>query len=340
MNYIKGMWFMKRKSADLPVKVIRGNTVEEMQLPLKFKYPFDEESLRLLKEENTFEQEYFYIESGDDYAFFVLYKNRMNLFTFGKRKCFYPLQVIGYPCSLSNCGYVTNNPVFMFDFIKNIKGAKLVLNVEENLQIEGMTVGETLPTCILENRFETMQEYMDSLRSRYRRRIRLAEKNCRDIEVRELSDSSVDIYPLYLNTYEKSDYKLEKLERGFFEKAEAVKLIFMQGELPRGFVMLKTEGEKLIFMLCGMDYEYPTTDLYYYMLFHIIQYAIEKKVRFIDLGQTSEETKMKFGAVLEKRFFYAHHTNPLLNGAVKLGKSLLEYHYEFPNYRVFREEIQ
>lgn len=331
---------MKKKSANPPVKVIRGNTPEEMQLPIKLVYPFNEESLRLLKEENKFEQEYFYIESGDDYAFFVLYKNRMNLFTFGKMKCFYPLQVIGYPCSLSNCGYVTNNPVFLFGFIKTIKGAKLVLNVEESLQIDGMTVGETLPTCLFENSFATMQEYMDSLRSQYRRRLRLAEKNCRDIEVRELSDNSVDIYPLYLNTYEKSDYKLEKLERGFFEKAEAVKLVFMQGALPRGFVMLKTVGEKLIFMLCGMDYRYETADLYYYMLLNIIQYAITHNIPYIDLGQTSEETKMKFGAVLKKRYFYAHHTNPLLNGAVKLGKSLLEYHYKFPNYRVFREEIQ
>lgn len=331
---------MKKRYTNLPVKVIRGNTLEQLKLPMKPEYPFDEKTLGLLKEENLFEQEYFYIESGENYAFFVLYKNRMNLFTFGKWKCFYPLQVIGYPCSLSNCGYVTNNPSFMFEFIKTIKGAKLVLNVQEKSPIRGMTIGETLPTCIFENVFQTTEDYIKSLRSAYRRRIRVALKNCKDIEVRELTDNSVDIYPLYLNTYQKSDYKLEKLERGFFEKAEAVKLVFMQEELPRSFVMLKVDGEKLIFMLCGMDYQYQTTDLYYFMIFHIIQYAIEKKVRFIDLGQTSEETKMKFGALLEKRYFYAHHTNPFLNGAVKLGKSLLEYHYQFPGYRVFREEIQ
>ena len=330
---------MKRKSPKIPVKVICAKTVEELQLPMNMDFPFDKDTLKLLKKENLFEQKYFYIESGEDYAFFVLYKNRMNLFTFGKREFFYPLQVIGYPCSLSNCGYVTNNPAFLFDFIKTIKGAKLVLNVQEKIGMRGMTIGETLPTCIFENHFATTEDYLKSLRSSYRRRIRLAGNHCKDIAVKELTDNSVDIYPLYLNTYQKSDYKLEKLERGFFEKTEAVKLIFMQGEVLRGFVMLKTEGEKLIFMLCGMDYAYPTTDLYYYMLFHIIQYAIERKIPLIDLGQTSEETKMKFGALLEKRYFYAHHTNPFLNIAVKLGKSLLEYHYEFPQYRVFREDI-
>lgn len=328
---------MKRKS---DVKVIRKNTMKELQLPLKMQYPFDGEMLGLLKAENKLTQEYFYIESEGNYAFFIVYKIKLNLFTFGKMKCFYPLKVIGYPCSLSNCGYVTNNPAFMLDFIKTIKGAKLVLNVAETIRTDKMTIGETLPTCMLKNRFATMEDYMKSLRSQYRRRICIACKNCSQIAVKELTDNSVDIYSLYLNTYQKSDYKLEKLERGFFEKVDAVKLIFMQGEIPRGFVMLRGDGENLIFMLCGMDYRYETADLYYYMLFHIIQYAIEHNFTYVDLGQTSEETKMKFGALLEKRYFYAHHTNPVLNGAVRLGKSLLEYRYQFPKYRVFKEETE
>ena len=49
-------------------------------------------------------------------------KNKMNIFTFGKLKCFFNIKVIGYPCSLSNCGYVTNNEKFMFDYIKTIRG--------------------------------------------------------------------------------------------------------------------------------------------------------------------------------------------------------------------------
>ena len=47
---------------------------------------------------------------------------------------------------------------------------------------------------------------------------------------------------------------------------------------------------------------------------------------------------MKFGALLEEKYFYAHHTNPILNYIVNLGKNLLEYKYDFPEYRVFKEE--
>ena len=329
---------MKKELNKSDIKVIHSHSFKEMKLKKKMPYPFNEKLICLLKDENKFEQEYYYIENGKDYAFFILYKNKMNIFTFGKLKCFLNLKVIGYPCSLSNCGYITNNERFMFDYIKTISGAKLVLNVSNPILIEDMTVGETLPTCIFKNTFSSVDEYLTSLRSGYRRRINIAINNCQDIEIKEINDNSIDVYDLYLNTYNKSNYKLEKLEKGFFEKIEAQKLVFLKNNKPVGFVLIKQDNDKLIFMLCGMDYQYDTTDLYYYMLFNIIKYAIDHNCEIIDFGQTSEETKMKFGALLEEKYFYAHHTNPILNYIVNLGKNLLEYKYDFPEYRVFKEE--
>lgn len=329
---------MKKELNKIDIKVIRSHSFEEMKLKKKMSYPFDEKLICLLKEENKFEQEYYYIENEKNYAFFILYKNKMNIFTFGKLNFFVNLKVIGYPCSLSNCGYVTNNERFMFDYIKTISGAKLVLNVTSPILIEDMTIGETLPTCIFKNTFASIDEYLNSLRSGYRRRINIAINNCKNIEIKEISDNSIDVYDLYLNTYNKSNYKLEKLEKGFFEKIESQKLVFLKNNKPIGFVLLKQDNDKLIFMLCGMDYQHDTTDLYYYMLFNIIKYAIDCKCEIIDFGQTSEETKMKFGALLEEKYFYAHHTNPILNYVVKLGKNILEYKYDFPKYRVFKEE--
>ena len=329
---------MKKELNKSDIKVIHSHSFKEMKLKKKMPYPFNEKLICLLKDENKFEQEYYYIENEKDYAFFILYKNKMNIFTFGKLKCFLNLKVIGYPCSLSNCGYITNNERFMFDYIKTISGAKLVLNVSNPILIEDMTVGETLPTCIFKNTFSSVDEYLTSLRSGYRRRINIAINNCQDIEIKEINDNSIDVYDLYLNTYNKSNYKLEKLEKGFFEKIEAQKLVFLKNNKPVGFVLIKQDNDKLIFMLCGMDYQYDTTDLYYYMLFNIIKYAIDHNCEIIDFGQTSEETKMKFGALLEEKYFYAHHTNPILNYAVKLGKNILEYKYDFPEYRVFKEE--
>ena len=109
------------------LKVIKTNNIKDINI--KLQYPYTKEMYSLLKQENKFNQEYFYLKKGKDFAFFSIYENKMNIFTFGKLELYMKLKVIGYPCSLSNCGYVTNNEEMMIDYIKTIKGAKLVLNV-------------------------------------------------------------------------------------------------------------------------------------------------------------------------------------------------------------------
>ena len=319
------------------MKVIKSTHFAEVAQGKEWPYPFDAELLEVLKEENRFEQEYVYLQDGDSYALFTMYRMKLNLFTFGKFNWKIWIWVIGYPCSLSNAGYLTNDRELLLRYAEGIKGAKLVLNATEPMECNNWSVGETLPTCMFVNRFERMEEYMRALRSGYRRRIRKALSACREFTVREGAED-IDIYPLYLNTYEKSGYKLEKLEPGFFLRADAVRLVFLKDGEPRGFVLLKQTGDMLVFMLCGMDYRYETADLYYFMLYTILEYGIKRGVRSIDLGQTSEETKLKIGAVLEKRYFYAHHSNPVINRLVRWGKALLAYHYRFPEYRVFLEE--
>lgn len=329
------MWCMKR-SCLKEMKVIKGEHFREVAGVTQWPYPFEEALLDLLKEENPWKQEYYYIEDGTQYALFTLYHMRLNIFTFGKLCLKLPVKVIGYPCSLSEAGYLTNSKELLLRYVREMKGATLVLNAGEADAAKDFCVGETLPTCVFVNRFATPEQYLASLRSSYRRRIRKALSACGSFSVEEW-DGKADIYSLYVNTYEKSDYKLERLEWGFFERIEGVRLVFSYKGEARGFVLLRQVEDTLVFMLCGMDYRYETADLYYFMIYTILEYGMKQGCRRIDLGQTSEETKLKFGAVLEKRFFYAHHSNPFLNGLVKLGKSLLAYHYKFPEYRVYLE---
>lgn len=322
---------MKKRLSDL--KVIKTNNIDD--ITKEFNYPFNKETLKLLKEENLFHQEYYYIKRNNDYAFFVLYKNKMNLLTFSKLKLNYNLNVIGYPLSLSNKGYITNNEEMLFDYIKTIKGAKLILNVEDKKTYKSYLRGHTLPTCIFKNDFKTFEDYLNSLRSSYRRRINNAIKACKNIEIEYNNDT--DIYNLYLQTYNKSNYKLEKIEKEFFNKIDAQKIIFKENNIKKGFVLIKEHDKKLTFMLCGMDYKYDTTDLYYYMLLEIIKYAINNNIKLIDFGQTSEETKLKIGCTIEKRYFYANHSNKIMNFIVSKSKDLLEYKYENKTYKVFKE---
>lgn len=294
---------MSRQSTEL--KVIRSSRVSDVLPYVRCapEYPYSEEMISLCKRGNSFRQEYYYIECGEDYAFFILYYHRLNVFTLGTRRLYMNVKMIGYPCSLSCCGYITNNPVFMLDHVKTIKGLKIVLNVTDPVKIKGTVLGETLPTCVLKLRSESAEEYLNSMRSPYRRRILAALKRCQGLTDRIVCDNSVDVHALYMNTYEKSGYQLECLNRDFFEDIDADKIVFFQDGRPVGFILLKEDRKKLFFLFCGMDYSYPAADLYYCMLYRIVRYAIEHHCGEIDFGQTSENTKMRFGAVLQKRFF-------------------------------------
>lgn len=368
------------------ITVFKSNSFDEIKKRIKEPLPdrFRPEVLKLLKDTNPFLQEYYYAYNEEHFAFFVTYQSKMNILTLGKNTWNMNVTTIGYPCSLSCPGYYTDDLNFLLVVSGIIKGARLILNVPDLAKDkEGkvrkpsdlkMGFGETLPTCMFTCSFQSIEEYMNALRSPYRRRLRLAIKYCkeagiektvetmkteetiqivsRDINITDteavntktanakVANSKAaddDIYPLYLNTYEKSDYKLEKMEPDFFRLVKADKIIYQKDGKPVGFTLLRMEGTHLDFMLCGMDYSMKTADLYYYMLLNIIEYAIHNHCETIDFGQTSEQTKLKFGAHLEKRYYYAAHTNPFLNLFARYGNALLEYKYDFPDYKVMKQ---
>jgi len=321
--------------------VYKSNDLDSISNKIDLPFPFDRKFINLLKEENPFYQEYYYIKNNEDFAFFILYRMKLNIFTFGKFKLNIRGKIIGMPCSISENGYYTNNEEMMLEFIKTIKGVKLILNIKEPIEVEDITVGNTLPTCIFVNNFKDIDEYMLSLRSSYRRRINIAIKKCEDLTIKELKGKCPQsAYELYTRTYGRSSYKLEKLEAAFFDKVDAEKIVFSKDGVELGFALLKKHQKTLYFMLCGMNYDVDTTDLYYYMLYKIIIYAIQNECKTIDFGQTSEETKLKIGSQLSERYFYAHHTNKFLNKIIKMNKNLLEYKYKYPKFHVYKKEKQ
>ncbi len=325
----------------LNVKGIEYNIAEEFAelstcIGTALPYPFTGEMLSLLKKENLYPQKYYYCKRDESYALFITYIEKLNICTFGKADLKVRVTVVGYPCSLCYPGYYTNDEEFLFECVKILKGPVLVLNNDRLPKLKKVSFGETLPTCRLTLTDGTFEEYLARMRYPYRRRINIALKKCSSITYEITDDSPVNIHELYLNTYNKSEYKLEKLEKGFFENVEGKRIIYYKDGRPVSFTLLKKVNDTLIFMLCGMDYSIETADLYFMMLFNIVKYAYNHNCRFVDFGQTSENTKLKFGSVLEKKYYVAFHSNKLINGLFHLVNSLFEYHYSFPEYHVFK----
>lgn len=329
---------MKKTYRYKDLTVVRSEDFDDIAAFVDLPFPLDRGFIDLLKKENKFFQEYFYIKRGNDFAFFIVYNMKLNILTFGKCRFDMNVKVVGIPCSVSEKGYYTNNEQMMVDFIKTFKGVKIILNTDKPIICGDTVCGETLPTLIFKNDFKDGNDYLNSLRSSYRRRLKKAIKKCENFEITKLKGKCSDIiYDLYLQTYEKSSYKLEKLDPGFFDKIDGEKLVFSKDGRARGFVLLKRRNDTLYFIFCGMDYNFDTADLYHYMLYKIIIEAINNKIKFINFGQTSEETKLKIGATLSKRYFCVHHSNIFINKLIKPLIGFLEYRYRFEKFRVFKD---
>ena len=271
------------------------------------------------------------LERGGERAFCSVYPLRLNLLTYSRARLSWPVRLCALPCSVGAPGYWASSPgmrELLFRYLAALPGGLLVLNTEEFQDTPGFVRGRTLPACVLDLRWDSFEAYMGSLRAPYRRRLRLARAALPGLAIRDLPrrEFTQGHYALYENIYRRSAVPVEKLTIDFFRDLPGELVEFsLDGECV-GFVQLLGRGDTLWFFFCGMADGLPwRADLYYLMLCEIVRRGIEGGYRTVDLGQTTEETKTRFGARIEERGFYARHANPLVHRLLAAGKGLLEY---------------
>lgn len=248
----------------------------------------------------------------------VSYELNLDLFTFSRYLSFkVPIKIIGIPLSVSSCGYVIGNQENMKDFyqhIKTLKGLYLILNSKDEWKLAR---GNTLSNYKIKIRWSKLDDYVDSMRSHYRYRLKKAIKKFTHVKMEVLEDNSLfdkDLYGLYEEVYNRSNEKLEKLSIDFFRSFPSKIIKFTVNKEAIAFVQLVEHNQELTFLFGGFKHQLNATyDLYINMLLEIIRYGIEKGFQSIDLGQTAEETKSKLGAEKHPRYMYLHHSNFLIN---------------------------
>jgi hypothetical protein len=93
----------------------------------------------------------------------------------------------------------------------------------------------------------------------------------------------------------------------------------------------------LFFFFGGMDYSLRDHyQSYHNNLYGIISEAIQNKYDFIDLGQTAETAKSRFGGKPEERRMFLYHRNPLILYFLKPFKGVLAYSKIGENSNVFK----
>ena len=303
------------------------------------------EFLTFMERIDKCEQKYYMIyDDGDlDTVFMSYVRKKYNPAMFTKLNLHQRMTMIYVPLSVTRPGIVYNKHLDKaMDFIKTIKGPKMLLNIED-VDPRGYAKGLTCPKCILTNRFASFDDYMNSLRSNYRYRYTKCFKKSAPLTLEYLEnneDFTDEMYECYLQVYNKSRMHVEKLPIEFFRGKYFKIFVLRNEEKVVGFGQMLPNGTELVFEFVGVDYELNNTyDTYHRILLEIVKYGIENKFETIDFGQTADESKLKLGSKYTMLYAYMHHSNKMLNSVYKKMAKYIEYKPITTDYNVFKEDI-
>ncbi|HOW27517.1 MAG TPA: GNAT family N-acetyltransferase [Elusimicrobiota bacterium] len=183
-----------------------------------------------------------------------------------------------------------------------------------------------LPGTRIDVTWKTFDQYLDSLRKRYRKEISLRKRKFQrdDVTVQVVEDftpHAADLERLWFNVYDQArEYKRERLTKDFFMNirqclnGRSSVLLVKKGDRPVAFSLLLFDDETLIPLFCGLDYSLNEDYCLYFNLFYnIIALAGERDMRDIDLGITTLEPKKEIGAEVVTLHMYMKHRNPLFH---------------------------
>lgn len=155
------------------------------------------------------------------------------------------------------------------------------------------------------------------------------------------------MHALYLNVYEKSPYKFEKLTLGFFESvfqllpANSFLLVCKdtKGALVCAELILE-DDKSLIPMYLGLDYALSENSaVYFNVIFRTIMEAEKREKEWVVLGQTSYEPKAYSGASFERVYLGIDSQKPFMRFLIKHVFKYLFPQFIKPNAHPVKEEV-
>jgi hypothetical protein len=256
------------------------------------------------------------------------------------------MHIVGIPCSVSSQGIFGNQLVkeeLKNHIYKVEKGLILILNLKEkNLDTSRISL-KTLPTVVMSNQYADWQNYITSFRTGYRRRLKLINQPNSEIRFEKLlcSEFTETMYQQYLEVFNRSNGKLEKLNADFFKNlsSDFNLTVCYKNKIVIGWNIALFDHDKYYFFLGGIDYNNnKSCHTYLRLLSEIIKDGIDHRSDYIELGQTAEIAKMRMGGKPIPLYMEAHHTNSFINKLFKLSGSLLEYKRKLEDTHSFKKE--
>lgn len=298
---------------------------------------------------NPCQQRYYMcFEDGEAVAAAIVYSLRIDILTFIKVKSPLKMNIVGIPCSVSSSGIFGKKT-----FVEALKtyiyqtedGLLLLLNLPEKTKDITHASGLTLPTIVLSNKYTDWNDYVASLRTGYRRRLKQINQNNPDLrfEKKDCSAFTEEMHKQYLEVYDRSAGKLEKLTFDFFRNLppEFILTVCYEKDTVIGWNLALANENIYYFFLGGIDYKRNKIhNTYLRLLSRLIHDGIDQNAEFIELGQTAETPKIRMGGKPETLYMEAYHSNGMMNGLLKIGKPLLEYKRKLENTNALKEELR
>ncbi len=199
----------------------------------------------------------------------------------------------------------------------------------------GYTEFKVQPNMILdlEQSWSSFDDYLNSMKSKYRVRVRRARKKAGSLEKRVLSLEEIHAYSneisnLYQNVANQAGFNLFILPQNYFYSLQKhlkdrMELIgyFKEDKLVGYYTHIQSHGDLDAHFLgydqeCNKDHQ-----LYLNMLYDLVDDAIRLRTKKLIMSRTALEIKSSVGAVAHPMVLYMKTTNSILNLGVSKALS-------------------
>ena len=221
--------------------------------------------------------------------------------------------------------------------------------VVRSLVQSGCFSAASLPSCHIDIRWPSFDEYIASFRAGYRRQLlaslRLRERARLDVSVvNDYEALCPRLFDLYCNVMDRAPYQLERLNLSFFAELctafrgeSAAVLVERDGHLLAAAILLYGKTE-VTFLLAGIDYALNERfQAYPNLVIEVVAEAIRRGAQRLEMGQTSYLLKGRLGALTTPRTLYLRHRRPVAHGVLRSTSRFLFPAATTVVRRVFRE---
>jgi hypothetical protein len=217
----------------------------------------------------------------------------------------------------------------------------------------GFARAPSMPMTMLDIGYDSFDAYMiKALKSSTRKKLRKnldATAGVSDIRMSVTDDATSfvdEIYPLYLQVFERSNMQFEKLTKDFFRQLgqrmnDKVRFFaWRRGNMLVAFSLCMVQGDSLYAEYVGFDYAVALDlHLYHYVVRDMISWGISRGYKWFRSTGLNYDPKLHMRHRLDPIDLYVRHTSTLANAIFRLALPwIVPVRYDatlklFPNYK-------